>query len=482
MSTTRSGSVVTSTWRLPSSTLQSALPGRRSPSRAPGRPRTALWRPFRGNGRHSACAKRTGADLEPREAGRVHAGLLEDLLDRLALVLRELLLEEHVVLEERVDAALDDPRQRLLGLALLAGLLLGDPPLRRDDVGRHGVPGEVARSHRRRVHRDVLGDVAGPVGRHQDADLRGQVGARPVQVARDVRSLEPGDATNLDLLADGRVRPGEELGHAGAGLDLAVEQGLRVAGADLDRLVEDPVGESDERLALGHEVGLAVDLDQRPDAALDVRGDEAVGGRPVAALGGARLTLDPQELDGLLEVALGRLERLLRVHHSCARAVTQPLDVGRRDVRHGGSVSSCLSGWWGGRPQAGSPASATACTASPAGTPSGVIASVATGSDRTPSSASAVVSTPTPPSSAGSPASLPSPAVAWAAAGGSLDAPVASSAAASAVGTTAAWPSRSSRSHSASGSSPATAPDSGLGSPPRERGLRASAAAAAPTR
>ncbi len=46
---------------------------------------------------------------------------------------------------------------------------------------------------------------------------------------------------------------------------------------------------------------------------------------------------------------------------------------------------------------------------------------------------------------------------------GSLDAPVASSAAPRAAGTEAAWPSRSSRSHSASGSSPADGAGLGLG-------------------
>src|SRR6201996_6381628 len=68
-------------------------------------------------------------DLESGETSHGHAGLGEDLLDRLLLLLHERLLGEHDVLEVGVDPAFDDLGDRLVGLALVAGDLLRDPAL-----------------------------------------------------------------------------------------------------------------------------------------------------------------------------------------------------------------------------------------------------------------------------------------------------------------------------------------------------------------
>ena len=102
-----------------------------------------------------------------------------------------------------------------------------------------------------------------------------------------------------------------------------------------------------EVLVAGHEVGLAVDLDQRADLAVvvHVAGDEPLAGGPLAALGGLGLALDPQQLDGLLHVAVGLLERGLAVHHPGARALAQLLHVLRRDLgAHDGLSSSGIEG------------------------------------------------------------------------------------------------------------------------------------------
>src|SRR5215475_8502859 len=76
------------------------------------------------------------ADLEPGEPGHRHAGLVQHLPHGALGVLHERLLEEHRLLVERVDPAVDDPRQGRLRLALLARRRLGDPPLPLDHVGR----------------------------------------------------------------------------------------------------------------------------------------------------------------------------------------------------------------------------------------------------------------------------------------------------------------------------------------------------------
>src|SRR5262245_33611357 len=75
------------------------------------------------------------ADLDLGEADDL--GRAQDLLDRLFVVLGVGLLEQADVLEEAVEATLDDLRHGLLGLALVAGDRLERLALGVDDVGRH---------------------------------------------------------------------------------------------------------------------------------------------------------------------------------------------------------------------------------------------------------------------------------------------------------------------------------------------------------
>src|SRR5690606_34987061 len=136
-----------------------------------------------GTGPSGCTASDLRADLEAREAGDRDPRVVGDLLDRQLVVLRVGLVEQDDLLEERVHAALDDLRQSCLGLALVAGDLGDDLALLLDDVGRHLVAREVLR----RGERDVLRDRASRLGvvtrvGDDDADLRGQVLARLVQV------------------------------------------------------------------------------------------------------------------------------------------------------------------------------------------------------------------------------------------------------------------------------------------------------------
>src|SRR5690606_35446225 len=106
-----------------------------------------------------AWSCRSGAHAEPGVAGHGAAGLRDDLADRLLRVLGERLVEQHVLLEEAVETALDDLRERALGLALVARGLLGDATLVGDLLGRDVVAAEEGRRVRGDVHRDVLGDL-----------------------------------------------------------------------------------------------------------------------------------------------------------------------------------------------------------------------------------------------------------------------------------------------------------------------------------
>src|SRR4051812_19026661 len=96
-----------------------------------------LGRLFRLSG--SRCE--SGADLEPGEPLQCHAGFVENSLHRLLVVPHVGLVVQHDVLVEPVDPPLDDLRERLLRLALLARGRLGDLALLGDHVSRDVVAG-----------------------------------------------------------------------------------------------------------------------------------------------------------------------------------------------------------------------------------------------------------------------------------------------------------------------------------------------------
>src|SRR6266567_2200795 len=138
------------------------------------------------------------ADLEPGKASDARAALGEQLLDRLLLDPDGLLLGQHDVPEERVQAAFHDLGDRLLRLALFAGQLLGDPALVRHQVLRHLVTADVLRPHGRDLMREVLRDLGTRlIQLDQDAERRRQAGVRLVQVARDIAALEPGEPADV---------------------------------------------------------------------------------------------------------------------------------------------------------------------------------------------------------------------------------------------------------------------------------------------
>ena len=91
----------------------------------------------------------------------------------------------------------------------------------------------------------------------------------------------------------------------------------RVGGGDV---LGEVLAELLEVLGAGHEVRLAVQLDQHGDLAVvvDVVADDALLGLPPGTLLGLRRALGAQQLDGLVDVAVGLLERLLAIHHAGA--------------------------------------------------------------------------------------------------------------------------------------------------------------------
>src|SRR5918998_1822147 len=137
------------------------------------------------------------------------------------------------------------------------------------------------------------------------------------------------------LLEDAQLARAHVLGHVLLG-DVQRRCGGDVEG-DLAR-------ELLEVLVAGHEVGLAVDLEQHADLAggVDVALDDALRRGALAALGRVGLSAHAQELDRPVEVAARLLERALAVHHASARARAERFDVAGGDAR-GHVRASC--GW-----------------------------------------------------------------------------------------------------------------------------------------
>ena len=116
-------------------------------------------------------------------------------------------------------------------------------------------------------------------------------------------------------------------------------EGFHVGGVGVGDLLGDLLHEGQELVGLGHEVGLAVDLDQNGHVAVPVIGHHALSGDTAGLLGGSRQALLPQEVDGLLHVAFTGHKGLLAIHHAGARALTEGRYVFRSDSSHK-SVSS----------------------------------------------------------------------------------------------------------------------------------------------
>jgi hypothetical protein len=159
-----------------------------------------------------------GPQARPRDG---HAVLRQDLLDRGLLLLHERLLGEHDVLEVGAKPTLDDLRDGLLGLALVAGDLLRDPALLLHHVGGDVLARGVERPHRG----DLLGQVLGDLGvvlvkLDQDAEGRRQGRVTTVQVAGHVTALEAGVPAELELLLQAAAGLLDQLLDGGARADL----------------------------------------------------------------------------------------------------------------------------------------------------------------------------------------------------------------------------------------------------------------------
>ena len=172
------------------------------------------------------------------------------------------LLEEDVLLEEAVDATLDDLRQGGLGLALLAGGGLGDAALVLDVSA--GISSRVRYfgANAAMCCATSLATSAFALSSSTSTPTcGGRSGLVRCRYDGDEAVGELREAVQDDLLAEGGVGLVDVRLDGLAGLDLGGEQRLDVGRAGRGDVRGDRVGDGHELVALGDEVGLALQLD-----------------------------------------------------------------------------------------------------------------------------------------------------------------------------------------------------------------------------
>ena len=164
------------------------------------------------------------------------------------------------------------------------------------------------------MHGDVVAELGVAAleleqhGVHSAATLN--VGVRLEEIAGG--GLEADHLTELDLFLEGDLHVLElsvALGHSGLTLR--------------DDELREGVGFVDEGLGRGDEVGLALQLDDGPDVALDEQRHDTLVVVTVVALGGLGETLLAQPLLRGFHVAVVGLEGLLGIHHPGAGGLAQ---------------------------------------------------------------------------------------------------------------------------------------------------------------
>src|SRR5664279_2776232 len=271
------------------------------------------------------------ADLEVDELRDRHTRFVEQCLDRLLGVEDRGLLEQDIVLEVPVHAALDDLGQGLLGLAVLARLGLGHPALGFRDIGRNLVAGEITGTHGGDLHRCRAGGVGvAAVELDQDPNLRRQILRLAVQVGGHL-AVELRRSPQFELLANDRGQGRDTLRHGLAVSESLSQQRVDITGRGRGEVRDDVARKRLELLVLSHEIGLRSQLDHRTLGG----SDQPVGGYALLpTLGSLGLTLDSQDLQRLVELAIGLHERLLALHHPGAGGVAELLHIGGGELGH----------------------------------------------------------------------------------------------------------------------------------------------------
>ena len=138
-----------------------------------------------------------------------------------------------------------------------------------------------------------------------------------------------GEPTDLDVLADDQDHLLLLLQHGAAVAVGGGHQGVQVGGLLLGHHSGHALDEVHELLVLTHEVGLGIDLDHHAHTVNDGGIGHALGGDAAGLLLRSGQALLPQDLYGLVHVAVSLSERLFAVHHAHAGHLAQSLYIFR---------------------------------------------------------------------------------------------------------------------------------------------------------
>lgn len=164
--------------------------------------------------------------------------------------------------------------------------------------------------------------------------------------AVDIRhavALVAQESTDAQVLADDQDFIPQGVGHGLLPFIGQGGQGRHVGGVLLGHNLGQSLDEILEIRVLGHEVGLGVHFDDHAHllGVVHIGVDKALGGNAGGFFSRGGQALFPQEIDGLLHVAIAGGQRFFAVHHAHAGLLAQGLDVFRSKCH----VIQVLS-WW----------------------------------------------------------------------------------------------------------------------------------------
>lgn len=173
------------------------------------------------------------------------------------------------------------------------------------------------------LHGDVLADLGGVAALDGQVDDNADL-AFHVDIGDGEAVSDAGEATDAHVLADGeeqlvlRILDGAVAGDPGAAHERVDVSGV-LLGDDSSHALDKVV----ERLAVGDEVGLAVDLDHNTDTVDDGGVSHALSSHAAGLLRLRGEALFAQIHDGLFHIALALDEGLLAVHQAAAGGLAE---------------------------------------------------------------------------------------------------------------------------------------------------------------
>ena len=268
-----------------------------------------------------------GSDLDV--AAQSLRGVGNVLLDIHAAVLDEGLVDQAgflVELAQLADGHLLLDSVGLVGsLGIVGHLSQNDLLLLGQNVLGHVGLVQVAGVSSSDLHGDVLAEGS-ELGLGSDV-VRGleldddAVGAAAMDIGSAV-ALIAGKAANLDVLLDDEDQSLQGIVNR-AVAHLAGHQGLNIGGVLVSNDLGQVLGEVNKLVVLGDEVGLGVDLNNNSAVVESDGVHHALGGDTASLLVGGSQALLTQDLDSLLEVAVGLGQSLLALHHAAVGLLAQ---------------------------------------------------------------------------------------------------------------------------------------------------------------